>query len=60
MVCLIDSQGMPLEVKVFVFMERQNELLVFSQETENSFFKRSDRFSVFLYHSAQDPKSGEQ
>lgn len=59
-VCLIDSRGMPLEAKVFVFVERQNELLVFSQEKENSSFKRSNRFLVFLSHSVQDPKSGEQ
>lgn len=57
--CLIDSQCMPLGVKVFVFVETQTELLVFSQEKEASFLKRSNRLFVFLHHSAQVLKNRE-
>lgn len=51
---------MPLEVKMFVFVEYVLKLLVLSQENEKSFFKGSNRFAGFLQHPAHGPRTGKQ
>lgn len=59
--CLIDPCCMSLEVEMFVFLERPTGVVSsLSGKEKNQFFKRSNRFSVFLCCPAQDPSVGEQ